>query len=233
MGFNLSDDIGTIDAPWKKRHQSITFTDPFTGTTQHANTEAEKAAYLEMRRKQEFRKKLRAYDEEALKWRDQRLSDFSSRADYEAARQVGGISAVTGLEAQRRGLGDTFAAALDAQGQAQLRSEVVSSNLDFASKLGQLQYADRMGFVRGEFDFMNRLQAMNYANELSKDLARFQSNLASNISMRDILGSIMDIGGTAVGIHLAGSVWGAAGNTTSGRGFPGGQGYEDPNYGIG
>lgn len=185
-----------------RKHSSITFTDPYNSSTQHANTAAEQQAYLDMRKKQEFRKKLAAYDAEALKYRDNMTRDFRTASEYAGAQQAGGVAAATNLEGMRRGLGDEFTGALNSQEQGRLRSQVLGSQLSFEEKLGQLMYGERMGFVKGEFDFMNRLAAMNYGNELSKDLARFQANLANDIGMRDILGGIADLGGIAVGSWL-------------------------------
>lgn len=212
----------------KKRHTSLTFVDPYSGTTQHANTEAEKAAYLEMRKRKQFREKMNTYDQKALKFRDNLTRDFRTTSNYEGAQQAGGVAAATNLEGMRRGLGDEFTGALNSDAQARLRSQVLSSQLSFEQKLGQLMYGERMGFVKGEFDFINRLTAMNYGNELSKDLARFQANLQNDIGMRDILGSIAELGGAAIGGMFGGPTGAAAGGSLAGGAF--GQASE---YGVG
>jgi hypothetical protein len=197
-------------------------TEPYSGDTYWSHGKG--AMSPDALRRRAFQRKLAEFAAQQQQFAGRLTADQKTSSEYAGAQQVGGVAAQTNLEGMRRGLGDEYTAALGADAQTKLRSQVLGSQLSFQERLGQLMYAEQMGFVRGEFDFMNRLQAMNYQNELAKDLARFQANLANDIGMRDILGGIFDLGGIAVGS------WAFSGNKNNGGGS---QQSTAGDYGIG
>lgn len=153
-------------------------------------------------RANQFKRELSQYDQMVEAFKDRTLRSFNTASEYQGARAAAGLAQSVGQFAQRRGLGDEFTAALSAEQVGQARQQITQANLDFNAKLDQLLNAERIGFIKGEFDYIHRLAAMDYAQELSKDMARFQADLANDFSLQGALEGLMEIGGTALGIAL-------------------------------
>lgn len=162
--------------------------------------------------KNQFNRNLNLYDEEVAKKRDMLTQGFNQAAEYQGARQMGGLAAQTGLYAQRMGLGSDFTAALNAEQQGQLRQEIVSSTMDFQTKLGLLEQSERIGYLKGEFDYMHAMDTMDRQFELSKEMIRFQARLQQDMQAQQIFGDFLELGGTALGMALLGPPGAAAGN---------------------
>lgn len=159
----------------------------------------------------QFKRELSQYDAETEKFKQEALRSYQTSSDYQGARAASGLNMAANQFAQRRGLGDEFAAAITAEQAGQMRQQIVASNLDFESKLTQLLGAERIGFIKGEFDVMHRLQAMDYAHELSKDMARYQADLANDFSFNQMMGDLLEVGGLALGLSFGGPAAAAGG----------------------
>lgn len=156
----------------------------------------------EFARKNAFSRSLNAYREQTAQFRDDLLRKFNASTEYNAARGMGAVNRSVAQMGLRANLGDQYGAALSAEAQGRMRQQVMQSNLDFDSKLSQLLAAEELGFIKDEFSFMHRLQAMDYGHQLSKDLARFQHELASNFSWQQAMGDMLETGGTVLGLAL-------------------------------
>src|SRR5690242_15790425 len=72
--------LGSIHGP--RRHTSVTFTD-LNGNIQHANTEAEKQAFLQMQQNRQFRSDLQKYDTASNQFQNQVKSDFQRNSELQ------------------------------------------------------------------------------------------------------------------------------------------------------
>jgi len=185
------------------RHESITDYDPYTGEVVHTNTQAEMNAYKQRRKSQyeqnELNSKLRMYDAEAGKYKDQLLNLFASRADRAAAQQVGGAAMGIQRATIRGGLeGGGLTQALLSRERSGIMSQAQTGKMDFSQKLLGYMQESRDRVVTGEIDYFNEIEKMRVSEQLQERFARFQAKLAQDDFSRQafisMLGSIGQIG---------------------------------------
>lgn len=186
-------------------------------------------------RQNEFNRNLERYDQEARKYSDEAMRTFGQAAELGASRQLGGVMSNVNQYIQRAGIGGSgIAAALQNQTQGALAAETQQAQQAFNARLLTAMHAERDSFLKGEFDFIKRLQTMDYGFELQKKIMQFQADLQNDLTFRDAFMGVLGLGGQVVGsfINPFGAAAGALTSTAGGGTFPGGPaGYEDPNYG--
>jgi len=136
------------------------------------------------------------HDAQSMKYRDELLSLFGNSAELGAARQQRGIASSLNSFLAQRGLSDSpLAASLAESTQGRLASQVSQQEADFSSQLSMMMNQNRDEFIRGQWDFMRRIDIMGYQAQLEQNLAQFQADLAKDLQNRGMfLGMLSEVG---------------------------------------
>ncbi len=219
-GPTLGLSLGPLSS--KKRHTSITFNDPYTGI-QHANTEAEKQAFLNMSKakfeRNQLKGRLSKYDAEQGKFFDQMRQGFRERSQSLASNQLSGGLGALNQSAARAG---TSFSGVNEAAQSGLYGQIgaaqTQAQSEYDQKLSELSQTQRNAFIQGEFDFFNQLQGLAFKNNLDKDLLKFQADLADQYSSgwNDFFNVVGQGIGMAFGGPAGAAIGGQAGKLVGG-----------------
>jgi len=139
------------------------------------------AAFAKQQRARDDKKK---FDRDLAKWdsvqgefTDRMRRGFQNSSELQAARQQRGVQSQTNQFIRQRGLEGGMGADIFATTQNQLAGAVASAQADFDVQLNSLIQQERSAFIRGEFDFFNRMALIGRQGEIQKDIMQFQQNL--------------------------------------------------------
>ena len=152
-------------------------------------------------------RELAEWDVEQNKFTEALRRGFRTSTEFTAARQKRGIEQDVGRHFARRGLGES---GFEGQGAAtafgNLAGQAQGAQNQFENALNMSLQQDRSGFIRGQFDFFHRLDAMRLGNELNMQMAEFQANLQRDLQRAGMFDRMLNLGGQVLANFIPGGV---------------------------
>lgn len=147
-----------------------------------------------------LQKDLARFDAASAERRNNLMGVFAERANVAGATQTRGALIGAAQYANRHGLEGGIAASLAAGTQGRIAANVANATAGFNAELLNYENQNRQRLIIGELDYFHELDRMNYDNELSKNFAKFQADLARDQASRDaFINAVGAIGGVVLG----------------------------------